>query len=107
TSQIPIDGMRALRRTVRGSRAAYVYWLQDILSVCMRAILGRKMPGLGHAIAEYYRQQEAALFRKSDAIVAISEDFFDKLRGLSLDPRVRHVVPNWAPLAEIPLLPKD
>jgi len=86
---------------------AYVHWLQDVVSLAIRTILRRQLGNIGRAVGAYYTWYEGRLLRKSDAIVAISKDFFDVLSGLKLDPRVCHVVPNWAPLDELPVRPKD
>jgi glycosyltransferase involved in cell wall biosynthesis len=104
---VPIDTQTEIMHSIQRTRSAAIFWLQDIISIAMREILGRKMPGFGHAVAVYYRQREARLFRASDAIVAISEDFFNALANLQLDPRKCHVIPNWAPLPDIPVKPKD
>lgn len=104
---VPIDTQTILMKSADRVGAAKIFWLQDIISIAMKEILGRKMPGVGHAVAAYYRQREAKLFRESDAIIAISEDFFGSLSDLRLDPAACHVMPNWAPLPEIPLQPKD
>ena len=104
---VPIDTQTVLMRSAEKVGAASVFWLQDIISIAIRAILKRKMPGMGHIIAAYYRGREARLFRRSDAIVAISEDFYEALGSLDTGSAHRYVVPNWAPLEEIPVMPKD
>lgn len=107
TCNMPLDAHRILKRAADKAGAATVFWLQDIISLAMRGILGRKLPGIGHVIAEYYHHTEARLLRDSDAVVAISEDFFPALSDVRLDENRRHVVPNWAPLSDIPLQPRD
>jgi len=104
---VPIDTQSILMRHARRAKAAIVFWLQDIISIAMREILSRKLPGLGPLVAMYYQRKEARLFHDSDAIVAISEDFFGALADLRLDPSRCYVMPNWAPLPEMPQCPKD
>lgn len=104
---VPIDTQSILMRHARLAKAASVFWLQDIISIAMREILSRKLPGLGPLVAMYYQGKEARLFRDSDAIVAISEDFFGALADLHLDSSRCYVMPNWAPLPEMPQCSKD
>jgi glycosyltransferase involved in cell wall biosynthesis len=49
-----------------------------------------------------YMARERRLLRRSDAVVAITEDFRPILRGYGVDDRRVHVIENWAPLDEMP-----
>jgi glycosyltransferase involved in cell wall biosynthesis len=85
----------------------FVYWLQDIYSEAIRSILGTRWPIVGHLIGARYRRLEIRLLRSSDAIITISLSFSDVVAAWGVDRARIHCVPNWAPLADIPVRPKQ
>jgi colanic acid biosynthesis glycosyl transferase WcaI len=88
-------------------KTRFVFWQQDILSVGTKNVLKGRFPLLGNRIGDGFIALERMLLRKSDAIVTISEDFLPVLYGWALPPEKIHVIENWAPLDELPLLPRD
>jgi glycosyltransferase involved in cell wall biosynthesis len=63
---------------------------------------------LGGAVAERgVAAFERRLLRGSDAVVVISDDFVPMLRRAGVDESRVDVIENWAPLAELPVLPRD
>ena len=106
SANTPLDAQGPLLRASRARGIRFVFWLQDLLGVATRRILARKMPGPGHLIGAWYDRLEGRLLRESDAVVAISEGFRDALARHAVDPARIHVIPNWADLAAIPVLPK-
>lgn len=62
---------------------------------------------LGRLVGEYYLAMERAQLRRSQRVIAIAEEFRAPYRQWGLDESKFHVLPNWAALEEIPLLPKD
>jgi glycosyltransferase involved in cell wall biosynthesis len=50
---------------------------------------------------------ERRLLRASDAVIVISEDFVSLLRRQGVDAARINVIENWAPLDELPVLPRD
>jgi glycosyltransferase involved in cell wall biosynthesis len=96
----PLFVQRELLRASRGVGAGFVFWQQDVMSVAARRVLGRRSRVLGAAAEAAVAAFERRLLQQSDALVVISEDF-RQLAG----PRVS-VIENWAPLAELPVLPR-
>jgi colanic acid biosynthesis glycosyl transferase WcaI len=90
----------------RRNRRRFVFWLQDVISVAMSAELRRRLGVLGLAPARYVQSLEGRLLRSSDAIVAITDDFIAPLSAWSVPRSKVSVIENWAPLEEIPPLPK-
>lgn len=107
SANTPIDVAATLQKAAAREGIAYVHWLQDIISLAMKTVLTAKLGAAGQAVTAYYAWREARLLRASDAVIAITDDFFRALSGVSLDPARCHTVPNWAPLDELPVLPKD
>jgi glycosyltransferase involved in cell wall biosynthesis len=57
----------------------------------------------GRAIAVLERR----LLRRSDSVVVISEDFLPQLNRWDVDESRVEVIENWAPIAELPVLPRE
>lgn len=104
-ANMPIEVLLAMRGALKGHDIRFVYWLQDIVSMAMKDILTKKLGIVGQLAAAYYARHEAQLLRRSDAVIAITGDFLEVL-GKNRPARC-HVLPNWAPLDELPVLPRD
>lgn len=107
SSNAPLDTQRHIRRAARKCGARFVFWLQDIYSRAITAVVPEKFPLAGHAIAAWYRHLEFTLLRSADRVVAITEDFHPILVGNGVEANCIAVIENWAPLDEIPPMPRD
>lgn len=107
SSNAPLDTQRHIQAASRQARAGFVFWLQDIYSAAISRVVPEKMPVVGHAIAAWYRHLEFAMLRASDQVVAITEDFRPALERGGVKPDRITVIENWAPLADLPQLPRD
>ena len=107
SSNAPLDTQRHIQRATRKIGAHFVFWLQDIYSRAIGTVVPQKIPVAGHAIAAWYKHLEFAMLRRSDRVVAITEDFRPILTQAGIaDSRIA-VIENWAPLEEIPPMPRD
>lgn len=106
SANTPLDAQAKFQAKCRELGVPFVFWLQDIYSVGITKVLKKRMPVAGAPIAWYYRQLEHKMLRRSDAVVAITDDFVHELGWHEAD-RPMHVIPNWAPIDEIPVLPKQ
>jgi glycosyltransferase involved in cell wall biosynthesis len=104
-ANMPLEVLLTLQAGLKGRAIRFVYWLQDIISLAMKDILTRRLGLIGRLAARYYAWREAQILRRSDVLIAISDSFLDAL-GRNCPPR-SHVIPNWAPLDELPVLPRD
>lgn len=89
------------------SGARLVSWIQDIYGLAAYRLLGRKLPGVGHLVGQYFISLDKAAARRSDAIVVITDDFRDVLTKWGVEASRIHVIHNWAPLADLPQRPRD
>jgi colanic acid biosynthesis glycosyl transferase WcaI len=101
----PLDVQAGSRAGARDAGAGFVYWLQDLVGVAIRKILGKKLPVLGGFVGLYYEAMERRLLRGSDAVVAITADFEPLLRGWNVANI--HTIENWAAREEIAIAPRD
>ena len=103
----PLLVQRELRRASHGFGAGFVFWQQDVMSIAARRVIGRRSRLLGAAAERAVAQLERRLLRGSDAVVVISEDFLPQLRRWGVDEARVSVIENWAPLEELPQLPRE
>ncbi len=89
----------------RGIRG--IHWLQDVISAAMRRAARGRLPVLGGALGSSFALLERRVVRRADAVVAISDDFRPVLTRWGVPADVIHVIPNWAPLDELPERPRS
>lgn len=98
----PLEVQAIVKAAARGSGAAFVFWLQDLHSVAISRILGRRFRLLGTLIGMRFARLERRLLRTSEAVVAISPDYLRALHEWDLPMDPVEVIENWAPLEEEP-----
>jgi glycosyltransferase involved in cell wall biosynthesis len=77
-----------------------------VISAAARRVLGRRSRLVGVAAENAVAVLERRLLRASDEVVVISEDFLPLLRRWGVDEARTTVIENWAPLDELPVLPR-
>jgi len=107
SANTPIGSQKILVESCRELKAGFIFWLQDVLGTGIKTNVSKKLPGIGHLVGEYYIWQEHRLLKKSQAVVAITEDFVPVLKKAGVRDERIHVIHNWAPLQEVPVLPKE
>ncbi|HEX3794082.1 MAG TPA: glycosyltransferase family 4 protein [Acidimicrobiales bacterium] len=104
-SNVPLLAHALLCVRLRRHQIPMVFWHQDIYSSAISATARKKLGALGGVVAWLAEGIERFIARSSAAIVAISPTFFDKLNEWGVGDRTT-VIPNWAPIAELPVQPR-
>jgi len=107
SANTPLEPQARLLGVCRSLHIGFIFWMQDVYGLAVQRLLPRRLPILGSLIGRYYTWLERRLCRKSDSVVAITEDFRPILESWGVPSDRIHVIENWAPLDEMPLLPKD
>ena len=107
SADMPLDPQSILQAWCCRHETRFVFWLQDIISVATKSILSQKLAWPGHLVGNYYTALEKRLLRNSDHVIAITEDFGPFLAAAGVPPHRVTVIPNWMPLDDLPVLPKD
>lgn len=107
SANAPLDVQRTALQTCKHLNVPFIFWWQDVISIAMQKLLEQKFGALGKLIGYYYQKLERELLRESDAVLAISDDFKKIAHSWEIPNKKIHVIPNWAPLEDIPVLPKD
>ena len=104
----PTEAQEPITRAAIAAGGRFYYWVQDFYSLAVDKILRRKLPIVGAWVGAWYRHLDRRQFQRSSKIVAITEDFTPILSGeFGVDVSKITVVPNWALIEDIPLLPKE
>lgn len=107
SANTPLVSQATLLRTTRRSRAAFVFWLQDLLGIGVSNVLARRLGRIGRFLAYPLVALERMMLRKSDAVIAIAGDFISTLPASVRTADTTFVIENWAPLADVPLRPRE
>ena len=102
----PSDAQAIVYRKCRSWGVKRIYWVQDLYGVAIQQILGKKAPLLGSIVGNYYIRLDRHLLKQSDGVILITEDFQALLDKWGIERSKTHVVPNWAPIADLPVRPK-
>ena len=101
----PIDVQRKALAASRKNNIPFIFWLQDIVSVATYALLEKRYAFIGKLIGNYYLMMEKNNLQRSDHIISITEDFKPTLSSWGITTDVS-VIPNWAPIDLLPVMPK-
>ena len=107
SANTPLDAQAFIQQASREVNAKFIFWMQDLIGLATQHALSLRFPLTGRLIGDHYLRLEKKLVSRSDGVILITEDFIDHVRGWGIDAARIHHIPNWAPLEEIPLLPKD
>lgn len=102
----PLDAQARLLTATHDLGARFVFWVQDLIGVAAARLLKAKVPLVGGLVGGHYARLEQRLLAQSDALVLITDDFRTAVPAIAQHPEA-HVVPNWAPLDEVPVRPRD
>jgi glycosyltransferase involved in cell wall biosynthesis len=102
----PTEPQWTMIRAARRLGVPVVSWVQDFYSVAVEKLAGRKLPLAGALAGWWYRHLDGKCLRASAGVVAVTEDFVPVLAGFGVRAERVTVIPNWAPLDELPLRPR-
>lgn len=106
-SNAPLLVQSRIQQAARSLGVGFVFWQQDVMSAAARRVLGHRSRLLGVAAGRTVGSLERRLLRRSDGVVTIAEDFLPQLRLSGVDEARVTVIENWAPIGELPLLPRN
>jgi glycosyltransferase involved in cell wall biosynthesis len=106
SSNNPLDSQMLLIKACEANNIKFIFWLQDIYSIAIKKVLKQKFFFLGSIIGNYYISKEIKMLKKSQAVIAITEDFEPILKKWGIKNDKIYIMPNWATLDELPRIPK-
>jgi colanic acid biosynthesis glycosyl transferase WcaI len=105
-SNVPLLAHAVLARRLSRCGVPMVFWHQDIYSEAIGSAARRRLPVVGAWVGRLAERLERTIARRSGAIVAISPTFLDRLAAWGVADKAV-VVPNWAPIDELPVCDAD
>jgi colanic acid biosynthesis glycosyl transferase WcaI len=105
-SNVPLLAHSVLARRLARRGVPMVFWHQDIYSEAIGSAARRRLPVVGPLVAWVAERVERRIARRSHAIVAISPTFLERLATWGVADKST-VVPNWAPIDELPVRSAD
>jgi colanic acid biosynthesis glycosyl transferase WcaI len=106
-SNTPLDALFSVIPVCKKNDIKFVFWLQDILGLAATSILQQKLGAIGKMVGQYYSARERRILRQSDHVIPISDDFLDVLADWCVPQSKITVINNWAPIEEMPALPRQ
>lgn len=108
SANTPTEAQEHVMLACREIGARFVMWVQDFYSIAVDKLVRKKIPFVGSLIGSYYKRMERRQLLGSDGIVAITEDFVPIMQSaFKVNADRITVIPNWAPLASLPVLDKS
>ncbi|MDA8743869.1 glycosyltransferase family 4 protein [Rubripirellula amarantea] len=89
------------------NNARVATWIQDMYGVAAKRVLSKKIPVLGGLAGNYLIHLDGKSYRQSDSVIPITEDFTPLLLKQGVDASKIQPIHNWAPLDEMPQMPRD
>jgi colanic acid biosynthesis glycosyl transferase WcaI len=102
----PLGAQARLVKLSHTKKIKFIFWVQDILGVGITKALKKRLPIVGGIIGWFFQKFEQSLLKKSHKIVLISKDFESYIPSKLIKNNQVTVIENWAPLDELPLMPR-
>lgn len=103
----PIDVQAELLWHCRRNGIGFVHWVQDVYCHAIEFFLRRKFKGFAGPLSMPFRALEKTVAARSSSTIVIAPSFKTLLADWGIaESRIR-TIENWAPLEEVPLLPRD
>lgn len=102
----PLVCLAILARSCTRLRTPMVLWQQDLYAAAIAAAAKARLGPFARPMVAIANSVEGGIARRARAIIAISEDFLPVLEKWRVADR-SIVIPNWAPVDELPSRPAD
>lgn len=104
SANTPLDAQWKLMNASLDDGAIFIHWLQDLIGIATYTILREKSKLLANTIGKYYLELEKRTAKRSHDVVVIADDFLPIIRQWRKNSSSPvHVIPNWAPLDDLPI----
>jgi len=103
----PLFAQDKIQRYCLKHNIKFIFWCQDAYSIAITKILQDKLGFIGRFVGKYFQQLERRQLGNSHHIVSITPDFNTLFSNWNIDRGKISVIPNWAPIEEIPPVEKN
>lgn len=106
SSNVPVVTNLITTAWCRWSQVRSVFWVQDLQFGLAEQQAAKTGSSKDRIAASVLATSERLVARLSSALVLITEDFLPVVRAWGIPNEAVHVIPNWAPLSDLPRRPK-
>lgn len=106
SANTPLDSQKKAIKQCQEMDIKFIFWLQDVLGLAAYHLLKTKIPVIGSWIGKYHIKIERRMLCESHRVVLIADEFQSIVEGWGVASDRLCVIPNWAPLDEMPVRPK-
>ena len=103
SANMPLGAQRLLCNWSAKGSCRFIFWLQDVFGYGIRTVLKSRLWWPGEMIGRVFEQLEKRMWRNSDHIITISDDFTQVVSQAGVPSDKITTIPNWAPLDELPV----
>mgnify|MGYP002876854339 CR=1 FL=1 len=107
SANTPLSALRLIKSFSESNDIKFVFWLQDIISVAVNSILGKRFGILGKIIGYVFKKIEYNILSNSDKIITIADEFIETIELWGIDTKKAITIPNWAPIEQMPIISKE
>lgn len=100
----PTEPQMKFIKAAQASGIPFFSWVQDFYSLAVAKLAGRKIPVLGALVGMWYCHLDKQCLQGSAGVIAITQDFQKILVEFGVPETRVSVIPNWAPLDELPMM---
>jgi colanic acid biosynthesis glycosyl transferase WcaI len=101
---VPLVACFLLSRMLRVRGQRYSFWHQDVYSAAVREAVLRRSERLGPVLAVVAEAMERSVACGATRVIAITDAFGEVYQRWGVQPERVAVIPNWAPIDEIPMV---
>ena len=106
SANTPLESQHKILHACQKKNIPFLFWQQDIISIAARSILSKNNKLFGVLIGRYFENLEKRMLQQSHRIIVIADDFKSTIAAWGISTEKIDVIPNWAPIADIPMLQK-
>lgn len=106
SANTPLDAQIKMMNSCKKADRHFLFWLQDVSGIAAHRLLRKRIPIVGEIIGRYHIHLERKMLRESSRVVLIADDFKPIVMEWSVAERNLIVIPNWAPLGDVPVCKK-
>ena len=103
----PIDVQTELLGYCRRNHIGFVHWVQDVYCQALQFFFQRRLGAFSKVVAAPFRLLEKRVAAKSQRTIVIASQFKKLLTAWGVPESKVTVIENWAPLDEVPQLPRE
>jgi glycosyltransferase involved in cell wall biosynthesis len=107
SANTPLESQARLIRLCQRRGIRFVNWVQDAYGTAAHRLLRKRMGPVGGVVGRYYLRMERRQLLESDFVVVICDDFLEMTDAAGVAREATEVLPNWAPIDELPVREKD